>query len=319
MDGTTDSELVTWGPRIVRTGCDIGPGTTVGRYRIRRRLGAGGLGIVFEAFDPVLERVVALKFLHARFHDSAEELAHFATEARLAGRVAHGNVAALYDYGQSAAGPYLVCEYVPGMSLLGYMQAGPLTPLDACRLMVQTARGLAAVHGEGLVHRDIKPSNLIVTPEGVLKIVDFGLACPMGYRPPSTSRIIEGTPAFVSPEQVVGEAVDHRSDQYSLGATLYGLLTLELPFSGKDAFAVALARLAHRPRAMAERNVDVPPCVDAVVGKLMARRPVDRYADDEAVVAALQGIVACLSSSGMAVPAPCRCLSACVYRLRMAA
>src|SRR5512143_3722372 len=215
----------------------IGPGTRLGPYEIRSRLGAGGMGEVWKARDTRLGREVAIKVLPASFSQDADRLRRFEQEARAAGLLNHPNITAVYDVGTQADVPYVVEELLEGETLRSELAGGRLSPRKAVDYALQVAHGLAAAHDKGIVHRDLKPENLFVTKDGRVKILDFGLAR-REVRPRAEDQTsartatrdtdpgtVMGTVGYMSPEQVKGLPVDHRSDLFSFGAILYELLS----------------------------------------------------------------------------------------------
>ena len=226
----------------------ISPGTKLGRYEIRSLLGAGGMGEVYLARDTRLGRDVALKILPAVFSTDEQRLHRFEQEAQAAGALNHPNIVAIYDVGTGEESPYVVSELLRGESLRELLAKNPLPARKAIDYALQIAQGLMAAHERGIVHRDLKPENLFVTTEGRVKILDFGLAkltepqiAAMINSDAPTIRVITdagavmGTAGYMSPEQVRGQAVDHRSDIFSFGVVLYEMLTGERPFRGESA------------------------------------------------------------------------------------
>jgi len=248
---------------------------TVGRYRLDERLGGGGGGQVWKAWDPELARPVAIKFVRGTAPD---DLARFEREARAVARLAHPHIAALYEAGEEAGRPYLVLEYVPGATLrarIGHDRARTV------RLVRDAARAVAAANAAGIVHRDLKPDNLVVDPTGReprICVLDFGLARPVeaGSTLSAAGDLI-GTPAYMAPEQARGDAVDARTDVYGLGATLYEVLTGRPPFRTRD-LAALLARIQRydpAPPRSIDRTIDRS--LDAIVLKCLEKDPVRRY------------------------------------------
>src|SRR5437773_2656559 len=212
-------------------------GTRLGPYEILGPLGAGGMGEVYRASDPRLQREVAIKIMPAAVADSPERLRRFEQESLAAARLNHPNILAVYDVGRDAGVPYVVSELLVGATLREAINGGPLPLRKALDYAVQMARGLAAAHDHGIVHRDLKPENVFVTKDGRVKILDFGLArltspaVPAGVTqlmtaaPPSEPGMILGTPGYMSPEQVRGETADHRSDIFSFALVLYEIVS----------------------------------------------------------------------------------------------
>ena len=252
----------------------------LGPYRVQAVLGRGGMGVVFRGFDDQLQRVVALKIIHA---GSASERtrARFVREARAAARVEHDHIVRVHAVASPPDGPpYLVMEYLDGASLAEMIRLrSRIAPREAARIAAEVADGLAAAHASGLVHRDIKPSNLLFdSATGRAKIVDFGLAFASAQPIIETQEgVIRGTPAYMSPEQVRGQdGIDSRSDVYSLGVTLYEALTGDLPFRGTPPMVLRQV-LADEPKPPRRLNDAVPRDLETICLKAMAKEPGRRY------------------------------------------
>jgi eukaryotic-like serine/threonine-protein kinase len=247
-------------------------GVTLGqRYELEERVGAGGFSEVWRARDLILDRSVAAKVLHGGYPRDAEARARFRAEARHAGSLAHENIARVYDYGEPDP-PYLVMELVEGPSLHQVLASGPVDAGRAMDVVAQAAAGLQAAHEAGLVHRDIKPANLLLAPDGVVKVTDFGISHAVGSAGVTSTGLIVGTPAYLAPERVDGARGTPLSDLYSLGVVAYECLAGEPPFTG-TALEVALA---HARRPFPALPAFVPPDVAALVTHLTARNPADR-------------------------------------------
>lgn len=248
------------------------PGSVIlGRYVLGEKIGAGGFSEVWRATDLVLSRQVAIKRLHL---GSAEALTRFRAEAQHAGGLSHENIARIYDYGEPAPPqpPFLVMELVDGPSLAGALAAGPLDPARGLDIVAQTASGLHAAHLAGLVHRDIKPANLLLVPDGVVKITDFGIAQATDATAVTGTGQLLGTPGYLAPERVMGAPATAASDLYSLGIVAYECLTGAPPYTG-PALAVALA---HWERPLPPLPGQVPGDIAALVLELTAKDPADR-------------------------------------------
>src|SRR5437867_7236319 len=212
-------------------------GATISHYRILERLGAGGMGVVYKAEDTLLKRPVALKFLSARrTHDKAAQ-ERFSQEAIAASALDHPNIGTIFEIDSVDDQLFIAMAYYEGETLSKKLERGQVAPEEAVEIAVQVAEGLARSHEKRIFHRDIKPANLIVTPGGVVKIVDFGLAKLADIKGVTDPGLIMGTIAYMSPEQARGEAVDHRTDIWSLGVVLYEMVTGHLPFKGASAQA----------------------------------------------------------------------------------
>jgi eukaryotic-like serine/threonine-protein kinase len=244
-----------------------------GRYRLERPLGHGGMASVYLAHDAELDRPVAVKLLAESLAGDTGFRKRFLREARLAARLSHPNVVAVYDAGEAAGGrPYIVMEYVDGTTLEG---RGPLPPAEAVALAVQACHGLAHAHAAGLVHRDVKPHNLLLRTDGTLKVADFGIARAAEATALTQVGSILGTAAYLAPEQAAGEEVTAAADVYSLGAVLYELLAGRPPYE-----PATLADLADRPeiRPVSELAPHVPRPLEDAVMRSLARNPAYRPA-----------------------------------------
>jgi eukaryotic-like serine/threonine-protein kinase len=254
---------------------------SLGKYEIKRTLGRGAMGIVYEGWDPIIARRVAIKTVklpeHADDPETEEALARFRREAQAAGRLTHPNIVGVFDYGETDDLAYIVMEFVDGpplKSLLDKEERFALT--DAIRVMEDLLAGLQFSHERGVVHRDIKPANVMLTSAGQVKIADFGIARIESSSMTQAGTLL-GTPAYMSPEQFMGQVVDARTDIYSSGVLLYQLLTGERPFEG-GLSAIMHKALNTEPPAPSQLSVTAPPALDAVVRKAMAKRPEDRFA-----------------------------------------
>jgi eukaryotic-like serine/threonine-protein kinase len=259
------------------------PGQTLGHFCLIEEIGAGGMGIVYRARDTRLERDVALKVLNAKTlsRDSARK--RFRREALILSRLNHPNVEAVYDFHSENGIDYLVMEYVPGVCLSDRLQKGALPEKDILAVGIQLARGLAAAHAQRILHRDLKPGNLKVTPDNVLKILDFGLAqlvtLPEDETATETAAVqnpAAGTPAYLSPEQLNGKEPDIRSDIYSAGMVLYELATGSRPFP-EHGDVLRWAILYMTPPAPRSKNKDIAPGLEGVILKCLQKDPKLRY------------------------------------------
>jgi serine/threonine protein kinase len=268
-----------------------GDGLRVDRYLIRDRLGRGGMGQVFLAEHAVLGKRVAVKVLSTHLRADPDARARFVREARAAAAVDHPNVVRVYDADVAHDPPFLVMEYVDGVSLQAAVaRHGAFAPAEADAVGVQVARGLGAAGDAGLVHRDIKPANLLIDRAGEVKILDLGLArFAADPTAQQTDRsVLLGTLDYLAPEQAVdSHAVDIRADIYALGATLYFLLAGHPPYPDDDLDRKLASKQSADPATLTGLRPDVPPGLDAVVHKLLARNPADRYRTPDEVAAAL--------------------------------
>ena len=258
-------------------------------------LGKGAMGTVYDGWDPVIDRRVAIKTAHmpeANDSDAQEALARFKREAQAAGRLSHPNIVGVFDYGETNDVAFIVMEFVSGRSLKEILDTGDRMPLAATvRLMDDVLAGLTYSHDRGVVHRDIKPANVMITSDDRAKIADFGIARIESSNMTQAGTVL-GTPAYMSPEQFMGQTVDRRTDIYSTGVLLYQLLTGERPFEG-GLTAIMHKVLNTTPPRPSELSVTAPTGLDAVVARAMARRPEDRFDDAASFARAIHaGVVA---------------------------
>jgi serine/threonine-protein kinase len=252
---------------------------SLGKYELRGVLGKGAMGTVYDGYDPIIARRVAIKTIRlpdAGDQEAQEELARFKREAQAAGRLSHPNIVGVYDYGETAELAYIVMELVEGTSLKQIIDKQERFELaEINRLMEALLAGLQYSHERGVVHRDIKPANIMLTNAGALKISDFGIARIESSSMTQAGTVL-GTPAYMSPEQFMGQTVDARTDIYSAGVLLYQLLTGEKPFDG--GFTAIMHKVLNtEPPPPSALSVTVPHAFDAVVKQAMAKRPDDRF------------------------------------------
>ncbi|MDB5335922.1 MAG: serine/threonine protein kinase [Planctomycetaceae bacterium] len=271
------------------------PGRLLGKYVVTRCLGQGGMGVVYEARDPLLERLVAIKVLAAQDF-APEALQRLLQEARAIARLNHPHVVAIHEIDRHDAGYYLVMELAPGGSAQDRLtSSGPIPWHEATGMIAGACRGLMAAHAAGLIHRDIKPSNILLTTTGDAKLADFGLAKGVGPGSSSitTTGSIVGTPNYMSPEQCRGEKLDDRSDVYSLGITYYTLLTGESPF--QDAGEALQIMYAHCMRPLPDPRQlqpDIPTPVVELLNRMLAKEPAQRPSSSQALLADLESLLA---------------------------
>ena len=273
----------------------------IGKYEIESVLGKGAMGVVYKAIDPHIQRAVAIKTVRKDLLDAdlAEQfMARFKNEARAAGRLHHPNIIAIYEYGEDDSVAYIAMEYVEGMGLRDYLNRSArfdLTQIAA--IMSQLLQALAFAHAQGVVHRDIKPANLILTPAGMVKVADFGIARVDATTLTMTGMVM-GTPTYMAPEQCRGLPSDHRADLFSTGVVLYELLTATRPFAGSME-AVTYKICHEHPRPASELcSVPLPPAVDALIDKALAKEPDARFADAYAFDVALRDAFGTEAPSG---------------------
>jgi eukaryotic-like serine/threonine-protein kinase len=253
----------------------FGAGDKLGRYEIRSKLGAGGMGEVYRARDERLNRDVAIKVLPPSLIENADRLHRFEQEAQAASALNHPNILVIYDVGSNANAPYVVSELLEGESLRDRLSDGPLSSRKAIEYATQIGRGLAAAHAKGIVHRDLKPDNLFITTSDHIKILDFGLAKLVQPTREEASQTdvatrkvhtdpgtVMGTVGYMAPEQVRGRAVDHRADIFALGAVLYEMLSGRRAFHADSAIETLNAILKEEPPAITSTNSAIAPAVE---------------------------------------------------------
>ena len=274
----------------------------LGKYELRGTLGRGAMGTVYDGWDPIIARRVAIKTVSLPDHpdpETEEEIARFRREAQAAGRLTHPKIVAIYDYGETADVAYIVMEYVDGPTLKSLLDKHERFALpDIQRVMDDLLAGLQFSHDRGVVHRDIKPANVMLTSGGQGKIADFGIARIESSNMTQAGTVL-GTPAYMSPEQFMGQVVDPRTDIYSSGVLLYQLLTGERPFEG-SVTAIMHKVLNTDPPAPSALSVTAPAALDAVVRRAMAKRPEDRYPSASAFAAAIRAALAAPAEAAVA-------------------
>src|SRR5215471_18650168 len=273
----------------------------IGRYKIVRELGRGAMGIVYHAIDPNIGRPVAIKTIQFGTNRNPEDLDRMRErlfrEARSAGILSHPGIVTIYDVDQQGELAYIAMEYVDGPTL-EQMMCDP-EPLSADRIfsiISQTAAALDYAHSKGIVHRDIKPANIMVTADGTCKITDFGIAKITASEQLTMTGSIVGTPHYMSPEQVQGQAVDGRSDQFSLGVIVYELLTGEKPYTGEHLTTVVYKIVAEEPPPPRRLNPTLTPAIEAVIRKALAKQADARYRSCQEFADAIDK--ACAASKG---------------------
>jgi tetratricopeptide (TPR) repeat protein len=273
-------------------------GSTVGRYRVLERLGGGGMGVVYRAEDIRLKRFVALKFLPPELTQDSVAKERFEQEARNASALDHPNVCTIHEIDETPDGQVFICmAYYDGESLKSRLSRGPLSIEETLSVTIQVAEGLSQAHAHGIIHRDIKPANVMLTKEGIAKVVDFGVATLAGRGRTGTSGEIAGTVSYMSPEQARGGALDQRTDIWSLGVTMYEMLTCRLPFqaSGERLVLEAITHDGYTP--VESLRTGVPPRVAAIVDRCLEKRPDDRYQRAAELIADLKSVRRALTSA----------------------
>jgi serine/threonine protein kinase len=263
---------------------------TYGRYRIQAELGRGAMGVVYKAYDPQIERPVALKVLRRGRTASERSRQRLLKEARAIGRLSHPNIVTVFDAGQDHGTVFLAEEFVDGHSLHLHLKRGVLEPAAVVSMGLQLAQALAYAHGQGIVHRDIKSYNIICQPDGRIKLTDFGIARIESTNGEEVTRPgqIMGTPAYMAPELLSGALADARSDLFSLGVVLYEAATGRRPFQGASVAAVFGAIRNNAPPAPHQVNPRVPVQLSSVIMACLAKRPADRLQSGDDLVAALR-------------------------------
>jgi hypothetical protein len=252
-------------------------GQNIGKYRVLERVGRGGMGTVYRAIDETLHREVAIKVLNAELNDP-EVARRFRTEAITVARLSHPGIATIYELFQHDGQWLMVMEFVRGETLEQLVaNAGPLTPERAAALCMQALAALAHAHSMGVVHRDLKPANVMLTSAGDVKVMDFGIARVAGSEHLTSVGFMMGTPAYMAPEQVLGQEIDARADLYAVGVVLFRLLTGVLPFKGDTPFALAQAQVNAPPTPIASVRANLPDWVGAVLARALEKQPEARF------------------------------------------
>ncbi|MCS7311909.1 MAG: serine/threonine protein kinase [Acidobacteria bacterium] len=271
----------------------------IGRYQVLAIIGKGAMGIVYKAFDPIIERTVAIKVLRLPVLTDRQEygdyLRRFYVEARAAGRLSHPNIVAIHDVGDWDGVPYIVMEFLEGTTLQTYLRRNMVFPWpEATEVIRQVAEALDYAHRHGILHRDIKPANVMILADGRVKVMDFGVALMAGPGTEAlgTSEVIVGTPYYIAPEVLEGKSYQPASDIFSLGVVFYQLLTLERPFKGDTFQSVAYAILHTTPLPPSHYEADLPPILDTIVMRMLARSLGDRYISAGALAQDLKRVLA---------------------------
>ena len=266
------------------------------RYEIVSKIGTGGMSDVYKAKDHTLGRFVAIKVLKPEFSEDVNFVTKFRTEAQSAAGLEHPNIVNIYDVGSENGMHYIVMEYVEGITLKTYIEKkGQLSFKEAVSIAIQVGRGIEAAHGKNIIHRDIKPQNIIVNPNGILKVTDFGIAKAATSATISSNAV--GSVHYISPEQARGGFCDERSDIYSLGITMYEMVTGRVPFEGDNSVAVALMHIQNEMIPPREYYPDILPSFEKVIAKCTQKKPERRYLTANALIADLRRVEADPSGS----------------------
>jgi len=276
-------------------------GAELGEFKLLRRLGKGGMADVWLAEQTTLKRNVALKLLRSELMEDENYVKRFQTEAKAAAGLNHPNIVQVYTVGYEKGQHLIAQEYVHGQTLKALLvKRGPLDLPLALMIMRQVAAALQAAGEQGIVHRDIKPENIMINKKGEVKVADFGLAQLQGGERLNLTQegVTMGTPLYMSPEQVTGQKVDQRSDIYSFGIMCYHILAGMPPFQGENAVSVAVKHLHETPIQIAELRPDLPPAVGAMVQRMIAKKPEQRYQDAQSLLADLRKLTKALRTGG---------------------
>ncbi len=262
----------------------------LGRYEIIRELGRGAMGVVFKARDPLIGRVVALKTITAGLAQDPDLLQRFYREAQAAGSLQHPNVITIYEMGEEGGTPFIAMEWVDGNSLEQIIsQRLPLLLAQKLDYIVQTCHALDYAHRRGIVHRDIKPGNIMVTKEGQVKVVDFGVARLVDTSKTQTGTLL-GTLAYMSPQQLRGGHANERSDIWSVGVTFYELLSYQKPFTGQNHAALLLSIISDEPAPIGKYAPECPPGLQTVLQKILYKDEAERFQTMAGLVSELEPI-----------------------------
>ena len=261
----------------------------IGRYEIRRRVATGGMGTLYLAHDPVLDRTVALKLFHGDL-ERPDARDKFVGEARAVAALNHPNIVTIYDYGEYASQPFLVMEYIQGETLADVIRRKPpMSPVVTVRWIEDLCSAVGYAHERGIIHRDLKPANLMVDAYGRLKVLDFGIARMRGTLASHSTAVI-GTPGYVAPEQIRGGTIDHRSDIFSIGVVAYELFSFTEPFGAETMHAITHRTLNDEPVPLDEVRPSIDPELAATVARALRKGTEERYQTAEELRDALASV-----------------------------
>jgi len=278
-----------------------------GRYQILERIGKGAMATVYKAYDPSIDRTLAIKFLHQDLCVEEEQRSRFLREAKAAGGLAHPNIVTIYDVGEIEGRPYIAMELLDGMTLSEVINpSAGLAPREVAVIALQLAKALDYAHSKGIFHRDIKPSNIMRLKGGdTVKVTDFGIAHVDGGDHQQTRvGTVLGTPHYMSPEQAMGEKVDGRSDLFSVGVVMYQLLTRQVPFEAASLVTLAYKIAKEEPTSIAKLRRDVPPALRRIIERCLKKDPEKRFQSGQELAAALGKVVQELDSDTGSVDKP---------------
>ncbi len=254
------------------------------RYEIKEQIGSGGMALVFEGIDNVLERKIAIKILKNKFTKNEQFKKRFHDEAKAAANLTHPNIVTIYDFGFDDSSTFIIMEYVPGIDLNSLIkqnkkhEIAPITFRQGIDLMIQASKGLGYAHKSGIVHCDVKPHNFLVTPQNVLKITDFGIAQALSsINNDSSSDTIWGSPIYLSPEQAAGKSLSPASDIYSLGVIMYYLFSGQFPFVADSPEKLSYKHQFEKPKQITEINSQIPESLNKIIMKLLDKDPNNRF------------------------------------------
>ena len=303
-------EPLTPTPRAEESGREDLSGRAIRGYALGERIGEGGMGVVYRATQPLVEREVALKIIRPQYADQPDFIRRFEAEAQLIARLEHPHIVPLYDYWREPGVAYLVMRLLRGGSVRDRLEKGPL-PLELVdRLMEQITQALAASHRIGVIHRDLKPANILLDEDDNAYLSDFGIAKNLASLDNLTQAdVVVGSPNYISPEQVRSDSISPQTDIYCLGVTLYELLTGTLPFQGPTPILVMYKHITTPLPPMAPQRTDLPAALDDVIGRATAKDPLERYPDAEAMLIAWRNALGNRAPGSARIPAPTKLLT----------